>query len=90
MTNPIHLSAQLAHLGHIDPAVGQHLWATALYHLDPAACQQVWAVALRHLDPKALRALSDALPPAGAVAQSLRENLSSLALERATAPQEVR
>ena len=78
MSNPIHLSAQLAHLCY------------TLSLEDPAACQQVWAVALHNLDPKALRALSDAMPPAGAVAQSLRENLSSLAMERATAPQEVR
>jgi hypothetical protein len=78
MTNPIHLSAQIAHLCY------------TLSLEDPAATQQVWAVALQHLDPKGIRALSDAMPPSGAVAQALRENLSSLALERATAPQEVR
>ena len=78
MTNVLQASAQLAHQGY------------RLSLEDPAACQQLWAVALHHLDPKGLRALSDALPPTGAVAQALRDQLNSLALERATSPQEVR
>jgi hypothetical protein len=71
MANLNHASAQFAHLG----------------HTDPAAAQQLWATALQHLPPRGLRALAEAMPPTGAVAQSLRDQLSSLAMERATSPQ---
>lgn len=77
MTNILQASAQLAHQGY------------RLSLEDPAACQHLWATAIQHLDPKGLRALAEALPTTGAVAQALRDQLHSLAMERATGPQEV-
>jgi hypothetical protein len=70
MTNQLHLSAQLATLGSVDPQ----------------AAQSLWAIVLQSTPPDDLRRLMAALPPTGAVAEACRSGLLSLALERHTTP----